>query len=365
VFNQDGRQIAGAAYGEDARLRGACFGDKLVCLDVLQTSSSLEKCVSCPTQLKDRLSVLFHNTMKKHSYLLQSSSSSDVSTDNSTSQTTNTSESKPATTNTNASPLASLTTPAADQQNTFVQQTGAGDGSGSQFVPDTKALTDYAEFGKVVGQWIQENKNEVRQLLDAEKPFGQEPQQTPQTPQQQTTQEGQPIPNKPEPMPAIDVKSLLEKFNITEDQLKKMESKEIAAKFGEIKNSLESIAKISNKNALTLADLQKKEEITVIESMIPKETFSDNRGFNKKDYDDLVDYIHSKSLRKDIITLIGVGLITLKKQQHELATQQKDLKGEKASQFFGQTLKQLDQNLKQQGQQGQGQPQIPQQTPAQ
>jgi hypothetical protein len=350
---RSGRQIAGAAFGEDAKLRGACFGDKLECLNILQTSSSLsptmEKCVSCPIQLKDRLSKLFHDTIKKNGYLFQSSSSSNVSTnDNNTNQQPT--ATKPAnplgqfTSNANVNPNQGIIT-AQDQEQTFKINTAT-----NQFVPDTKAIDDYNQFGKLVSQWILENKNEVRTLLDSEKPLPNAEGQQPNTTNVQGNQQQTTIPpintqgESQDEIPKIDTKALLDKLNITTEELKNMEAKDIAAKITEFKGVLENVLKDSARTAKTLEEIRKKEEVQVIEAMIPKETFTDTRGFNKKDYDDLVNYIHDvkdskgKGLSKDIITLIGVGLITLKNKQSEVSQVQKDLKT-KASEFFGATIK--------------------------
>lgn len=349
----NGKQVAGAAYGEKAKLRGVCYGDKMECLNILQTNSSmsktLSKCVTCPVMLRDALTDLFVTTMQKHSYLFtKQSSSSNMSSDNGDTTTGTTQpNNQQAVKAQNA--LASLTNPTnntnvmnqgQDQASTFTQPTGQG------FVPDNKMLADYAEFGKTLTQWLLENKTEVRNIIDADKPLP----TTEGTPQQVgTATDGTLVPAKVEgdttPSPSIDTKALLDKLNITADQLKTMEAKDIAAKFGEVKDMLENVVKQTDRTSRELANIRKKEELQVIESIIPKETFTDQRGFNQKDYNELISYLHEvkdtkgNGLRKDIMTLIGVGLITLKNKQSEVSQQQKTLK-EKATEYFGSTLKQ-------------------------
>ena len=366
------RQIDGAAYGEDTRLRGACFGEKVACLNLLQTSSNvlveLDKCVSCPVQLLDRLTNLYKNLDIR--YIEQTSS--DVSSNNSMSENNNNNQNnqqqgqgggQPQTTVVSTQGSTDPNQPSKTQTFTSASHNPLA----SFFQNDETIQNSYGVFKNMVTQVIKENPNEFKNVILADAnpstPSANNPDvagqvsntpnqntdnvQTGETPQQQQQQEGQ-------QQLSEQLNQTLAKLKITEDEFKTMKLEDLKKKFGDVEGIVKQVIQEQMKTTQALQKIKDNEEKGKIANILPKEAFTDDRGFKQKEFEDMVSYLYKKGLDHQYIALIGVGLATLKNEQIKVKEQQINIKNKSLPQGFGESLKnKLGNNNEQQQQQQQ------------
>src|SRR5215212_7707913 len=358
TYNGQGIQIDGAAYGEITKLRGACFGDKIACLNLVQTSSNnvieLDKCVSCPVQLLDRLTDLYldvtNNYANPNSYLLQTGSSNIMSN--------NATNSNPNTVNDNTEVVTATTTTTTNQPQQLQQPTNTTTQPqpqpqtqsplGAFFKNDDQLQTQYNQLKGVVQQIIKETQPNTT-IIDGNQSPDQQTAAQGGGGQQQTQQKGQqtqPIAEnvKTGDIPQLEqqtnkvMEELQKKLNITQDELKNMKTDDIVNRFNDLNKIVNEMAEGYKKTERTLAQIQTEKEKTRIASLLPAEAFQNERGFMQKEFEEVVNLIHKTKLPDDYVKIMGVGLIQMRLETQKVREQNQALK-KNPSLLFGQSLK--------------------------
>jgi hypothetical protein len=361
VYDSNGNQIAGPAFGPRATLRGACFGNKDKCLNLLQSNSSiisstsstttpsnsnLAECVSCPIQLGSRLIDMYRNIFSNYiSYspeplLKQSSSSTNNLSENNNPQQTQTQNQNPQNTsqqniNYNSSTQSNvanalsafLTNPnsfTSTDTNGITGQTyegiiglkqpqGAG-GQNSTNVPtndkgqlnpqNTNNNSKPIDPKEIVNQFLKDNPNYLQELIQKK------PDDKTQTNVQDKTSE------------LVEKLKAAENVKLTPDNIE-----QISNVVKELKLIAEESINISKQNSEKVKqwEIQKEKEEKIM-SKIPQSVFTDGRGkFNEPLYNDLVNYLHSKNIhneRPDLLTVIVSGIIAIKEKTNNKQLEQ-------------------------------------------
>lgn len=353
-FDNTGKQIEGAAYGEITRLRGACFSnDRLSCLDYLQTSSSvktLDKCVSCPDMLKTRLTDLYID-LRNNGYITQSSSSSNNMSENTTTTTTNTTVSAStdgSTDNnvvvqTNKNPL-----------NSFDQQT---------FQSDNKLQDSYNQFTNLFKQAIQENKAWFKsQLIDSDKNEfeNQNPNaekvNSEQNQQQQQQTSGQSTDQQQASTGQLKKEDILKVLDLKEDDIRKLSPNELKGRLDEFKTNISKMMDEHARNTRILNGLNERDQKTKIANLLPQEAFYHNGKFLDVEFQSVVNDIHKMKMSDEYIKVLSAGFIGLRNQQNALNEQKDKTSIADKKWRFGDSLKYQQQQQKQQDNQTGQQP---------
>lgn len=337
-----GKQIDGAAYGEVTTMRGACFGDRLACLNLLQTSSNknreLDKSVCCPTQLLDRLTHLYLDTTSNYYIdIVQTGSSSDMSSN--TNQSSDTAEVVTGTTTT--------TTATNQQPNQSTATVTTSNPLSNFFKSDDQLQNQYAALKQVVTQIMKETQPNSTMIDGNKQPSEQTAQggedsttvidptkQTAESVKTGETQQEQQL----SPQTTQMMQELQKKLNLSEDEIKNMKIEDIKTRFADINRVVATVMEEQQKTAKTLEQIRTKEEKGRIANILPKEAFTDERGFKEKEFQEVVDYIHKVKLADQYITILGVGLIAMRNEQSKIRDQKNQLKKNPAT-LFGDSLK--------------------------
>lgn len=341
-----GAQIDGAAYGEVTRMRGACFGDKVACLNLLQTSSNKvverDKCVSCPTQLLDRLTALY-----SYIDIVQTGSSNDMSTNNNN-QSTESSE-----VTTGKSQVISGSTQQPDNTSTATVTTASP--LGAFYKSDESMQKEYNALKGIVTQIIKEVQPNST-VIDATKdPNEQQSQGGTNTTENKEggaenikageSQQGQQQEISPETNKMM--KELQDKLNIKEEDIKTMKFEDIKTRFADISNVVNTVMQEQQKQQKTLQQMKAKEDKAKLSTILPIEAFTDERGIKQKEYEEMIEHIYrvqnkQEKLGEDYVKLIGVGLVAMRNEQAKLNESKRNLKAN-PSIMFGDSLKQQQQ----------------------
>jgi ribosomal protein L29 len=333
TFNNRGIQIDGAAYGEVTQMSNACFGDKISCLNLLQTSSNkvveLDKCVSCPVQLRDRLTQLYIN-LTKDGYIVQTASSNNMSESNNANNT-NTSTTEGTQNDVVTGTTTTTTTVPQSPNNTPLNQF---------FKSDESIQKDYGAFKGLFEQYIRENKDTVKNILidaNAETPTTNPQQQQNQQQNQKVADNLQTVENQQKET-GVNKDEILKQLDIKEDDLRNMKTEDLKNRINEWKKTLGDVLERQTRTDRILDAMRVKEEKQRLANLLPKEAFTDERGFKEQEFNEVVSELHKAKLKDDYIKTFGVGLIALKNQQIKLNQDRKELKNKNPT-SFGDSIK--------------------------
>jgi hypothetical protein len=118
-----------------------------------------------------------------------------------------------------------------------------------------------------------------------------------------------------------------------------MRTEDLKKKIGDWKKMMGDVLERQTRTDRVIEALRAKEEKARIASILPREAFSDERGFKQKEFEEIVNYVHKKGLDDQYITILGVGLITLRNEQNKINLAKQDLKQNKVPTNFGDSIK--------------------------